>query len=227
MKESTANDPGAHDLLRAVHEATYRFPEGFPGFGADVAFQREALTAAGTLRVRSPREVVLAIDLDEADKTWLRREIASMVGHRWPLSYEAADGRHALRLGPDEGHVLGRLVRHADDATSFYRVRDGQIVQAVRRMGDRRVAITTQDHLATGDGRVLPTEYAVDYWDAATGRLTRADTYSDRYIVVANVYLPASRRVVTADDAGMTTRRFTLARHHLLDDRVAAGDAVP
>lgn len=38
-----ANDPAAHELLRAAHEATYHYPPDFPGFRAAIGY---ALTGA-------------------------------------------------------------------------------------------------------------------------------------------------------------------------------------
>lgn len=206
----------AAEFLRAAQASAYRFPEGFPGFAADLAFAHDAVLATGTVRVRSPREVSLDIALDETDAAWLRQELAAMVAHRWPLPAETSGP--VPRLASDDGHPLGRLLEiGAGPSATSYRVREGTIVQVVRPLGDSRIAVTTQEHLTTGDGRVLPTEYTVVAWDLAQSRLTRADTFSDRYTVVANVYLPAARRVVTAEDAGVTARQFTLSRHHLID----------
>ncbi|MBI3973480.1 MAG: DUF3386 family protein [Chloroflexi bacterium] len=231
-------DSAAHDLLRRAYEATYRFPVGFAGLRAALEFTRAAaetpedaevvLTTRGCVQVRSPRAVSVEIDTDAAGRDWLWQEIASLVGHRWPIPYGEADGRHALRLGPDDGHPLGRLVEVHDRFRSRYRVRDGQIVQITREMGKIRFSIHIQERFATADGRTLPTHFSVSYWEIGGGegaaeaqpkqahmggRLTRADTYSDTYVRVAGHYLPASRRVITADDGALTIHELRLSEH--------------
>lgn len=210
-------DAAAHDLLRTAHEAAYRYPAGFAGFAANLTFTRDDRGASGWVRLRSPRDLALEIDADDGDEGWIRREIGSIAGHRWEAPYDAADGRYALTLGPDDGHLLGRLIEFADDPfSSSYRVTAGRITQVNRQMGGVRFSINLQEHLPTGDGRALPSCFTVSFWDAEQGRLTRADTYRDHYVPVAAVYLPAIRRVVTADDAGMTVREIRFSDHELL-----------
>ncbi len=217
------NDPAAHALLRAAYDGTYRFPTGFAGFVAAVRFAQDETTASGALRVRSPREIEVEIPADEATVGWVARELGSVAGHRWPTPYAESDGRWTLTLGPEDRHPLGRLVRfHDDPFDSSYRVRDGRITQINRRMGPVRFSITLQAHVQTDDGRVLPTAFSVVHWDTVQGRLNRADTYCDRYAPVDGVYLPVSRRVVTADDAGVTAREMALIDHALLPANVAA-----
>lgn len=46
--------------------------------------------------------------------------------------------------------------------------------------------------------------------------MTRSDTYHDWYELVQGVPLPAFRRVITADDAGITLRQLLLSEHELL-----------
>lgn len=213
----TTNDPAAHALLRGAHEATYHFAPDFGGFRAALELSHDAGAAAGTVEVRSPREIALAVAADEEALAWARQELGSLVGHRWDAPYEAGDGRYTQTLGPDDGHPYGQLVRlHDDRFASSYRVRDGQIAQVNRRMGAMRFTIHIQERRAAGANRTLPTHFTVTYWDAERGRLVRGDTYRDRYVEVDGVPLPASRLVVTASDDGLAYRRLELTGHELL-----------
>jgi hypothetical protein len=218
LTATVVNDPVAHQMLRGAHDAGYRFPAGFGGFAATVTFSQDGAAATGTVELRSPRAVTLTIAADETGQAWLRQEIASMAGHRSPTDYETGDGRYTLTLGPDDDHPLGRLVQfHDDPFASSYRLRDGRITQVNRRMGKTRFTIDVQEHVVTRDGRLLPAYFTVAYWDVEQDRLTRADTYADRYTVVEGVFLPAARRVSTADDTGITVRELRLSDHHLLE----------
>jgi hypothetical protein len=169
-----ANDPAAHAMLRRAYEATYRYPPGFAGFRAALEFTRSdpaapgaAHVARGQVQARSPQAVSVEVETDAAGRNWLWQELASIIGHRWPTPYEEADGRHGLTLGPDDGHPLGRLLQvHGDRFGSSYRVRDGQIAQIIRRFGNMRFAIHIQERVATSDGRTLPTQFTVAYWEA-------------------------------------------------------------
>jgi hypothetical protein len=221
---AVANDPAAHAALRQAHAAGYKFPAGFAGFTASLTFVQEGEAVSGRVTVRAPRDIQLDLETDEAAIGWLKQEIGSMAGHRWPTTYEAGDGRWTLTLEEDANHPLGQTVTvHDDPFGSSYRLRDGHISQVHRQMGGTRFTITILEHQAAADGRTLPSVFTVAYWDIAEGRLTRADAYTDRYATVAGASLPVRRRVVTSTDTGQTTRELTLNGHELLTGEASTG----
>lgn len=214
---TAANDPAAHAALRQAHDAGYKFPPGFAGFTASLTYIQDGEAVSGRVTVRAPREIEFDIAADDAGLGWLRQEIGSMAGHRWPSPYEASDGRWTLTFGDDAAHPLGQTVSvHDDPFGSSYRVRDGRISQVNRQMGGTRFTITILDHQAAIDGRTLPSLFTVAFWDIAADRLTRADAYTDRYATVSGLSLPVGRRVVTSADTGQTTRELVLNGHELL-----------
>jgi len=220
------NDPAAHAVLREAHDAGYKFPAGFAGFAATHTFSEDGEAVTGHVTVKAPREIEFEIAADEAALGWLRQEIGSMAGHRWPSPYEAGDGRWTLTLGDDATHPLGQTVTvHDDPFHSSYRLRDGRISQVNRQMGGTKFTITILDHQPATDGRTLPSLFTVTFWDIASGRLTRADAYTDRYAAVSGASLPVGRRVVTSSDTGQVTRELILIGHELLIDEASDGPA--
>lgn len=224
-------DPAAHRLLRRAYEATYRFPEGFGGFEAALYYARDPACRSGTVEIRSPSDIRITGSIEDER---LRRELSSIVSHRWPLSYEDADGRHRLSIEPEK-HSLGTLVRVEDDGTdSTYHVHGGHIQQIERSVGGRRFSINIQERNYTDDGRALPAHFCAVYWqidgDGMEKRLVRTDIYRDGYIPVGGVYLPLSRRVVTADDSGTSIWQILLRDHRLLEgggnDPAIAGNTI-
>lgn len=220
-----ANDPAAHELLRGAHQVGYRFPAGFPGFRAALQFTNDQGRTSGTVEVNAPNQITLDLDTDEASRQWVLQEMASIVGHRWPASYEQQDGRYSLSLEPGE-HPLGQLIRFNDDRfSSAYRVRNGRLSQINRGMGKMRFTINIMEHAQVEDGRIVPTQFSVVYWDTTDGRrLVRADAYTDRYAPVDGVYLPTLRRVITASDDGLTAQEMVLTGHEILPESAAAQD---
>lgn len=219
-----ANDSAAHELLRGAHQVGYRFPEGFSGFRAALQFTNDEGSTPGTIEVFAPNQITLDLDADEASRNWVLQEMASIVGHRWATPYEQQDGRYNLTLEPGE-HPLGQLVRFNDDRfSSAYRVRDGSLSQINRGMEHMRFTINILEHEQVEDGRVVPTQFTVTYWDTNEGRLTRADAYTDRYVPVDGVYLPTLRRVITATDDGLTVQEMVLTGHEILPEGSAPQD---
>jgi len=224
---SEPGEPAAHRLLRQAQESVYRFPQGFGGFTATLYYAWDAECRAGTVEVRSPSDIRITGSISGDAR--IRRELTSIVSHHWPLAYEDSAGRHRLSLEPGE-HPLGVLVRVEDDGMdSAYRIQGGQIQQIERRLGGRRVSTNIQERLHTADGRALPIHFCAVHWEAAReteSRVIRTDIYRDGYISVDGVYLPLSRRKLTAEDSGTSIWRFLLRNHRLLDGAQAGNAAV-
>lgn len=146
----------------------------------------------------------------EEASQWLRGALGNAVGHRRGGDFAQGDGRHPLTFGPDDGNPLGRQVVLNDTLESSYRVRDDRVTEVVRTMGDRRFIITVLE-TANGDGRkYLPRHFVVTYFDAASGAITEVQSFSDTHAKIAGAWLPTSRRVITAADGRITSRRFEL-----------------
>lgn len=218
-------DAAAHELLRRTHAAGYRYAPGFGGFSADLYYARDGESWSGTVEARSPRDIRYGGNLEDADER-LGREVSSVVGHRWGVPYEESDGRFRLSLDPGES-PLGRLVRVEDDGMdSRYRIQGGHITQIERRVGERRFLIHIQERSFTGDGRALPIHFCAVYWDVPGGHVVRTDIYRDGYISLKGVYLPLSRRIITAGDGGITTRQILFRNHELLGETSSERKAV-
>ncbi len=175
--------------------------------------------SAGSLEVRAPLEMKFWESMQGADDR-LEQELLSLLVYRWHLSYEEAEGQHRLTVDEDE-HPLGRLVRVDDGLDSSYRVRGGGIQQVNRTVEGVRFSVHIQECIFTGDGRTLPAHFSTSYWDARQERLVRAEVCRDGYVAVGDVYLPSSRRIITAEDSGITTRQILLRDHELIGEGAA------
>jgi hypothetical protein len=197
-------------LLRRAHEAGYRFPSTFAGFSATI---RTSAGDTGTVTVTGRTAVDLTFDgspSDEAD--WVRGEIASIVSHRWASGYDDGDGRWTKRADGETVTILD------DPFDSAYRLRDNHISEVHRTVGASRFVISVSERVRTADGRYLPVHFTVFHWGTGSGRLTRADHFTDAFALVDGVYLPSRRQVVSATDEGLRTRVLELAEHRVRAD---------
>ncbi len=198
-------------LLRRAHETGYRFPSTFGGFTATV---RTSAGDTGAVAVTGRTTVDLTIDGEPSDDVaWARGEIASIVSHRWASGYDEGDGRWTKRS--DDGETVRML---DDPFDSAYRLRDNHISEVHRTVGESRFVISVSERVRTADGRYLPVHFTVFFWNTASGRLTRADHFTDAVALVDGVYLPSRRQVVSASDEGLSTRVLDLADHTVLAD---------
>lgn len=205
-------------LVREAHEAGYRYPPSFPGFRAALHFRAAGLEARGRLILRAGESPEVEVELPEGEERWLAHELASLARHRFHSAYEDADGRSRKLLHEEDGSPLGRLVAIEDAMDSSYRIGGEGINEITRTHGGSRFTIVIQQRVKAPDGRLVSSAFTVCHRDAESGRLLRADAYSDTFIERDDLFLPARRRVVTASDTGLTVRELELSSHELLEE---------
>jgi hypothetical protein len=206
--------PSPDDLLQRAHEASYRLPAGFAGFRAAIRFSGPA-AAEGSVVVRAGERPELDIDLPEDERRWLEHELGSLVGHRLHRTYDDGDGATGKRLGADDGSPHGHLIELEDKMDSSYRVLDDHLTEITRTHGGQRFTIVIQERATAPDGRAISSAFTVIHW--GDDAVARADAYSDAHVEVADVLLPARRRVASGTASGLVVRQFELDGHELLD----------
>jgi hypothetical protein len=212
----TGADPAAVALFEEALAARAHW-QGMPGFTARIQGKVDGRPFKGTVTVSAKGELDLDVD-DEATQSWVEDHLNSVVLHRGGGPRGEGKGKPVLRFADAEAdHPLGRLVAFEGGRfASSYRIKDGQIRVVNREMGGRHMTITVLDTERNAEGRFLPHSYTVQYWDAATGALRRAETVRQTWQRVGGWDLPASYTVTAASDTGLAVRSFTLSQHKLL-----------
>ncbi|MGH7235695.1 MAG: DUF3386 family protein, partial [Nitrospiraceae bacterium] len=105
-KTEVKDDPRARALLRQAFEKTARWQSDFKGFVADLTANVNGREVNGTVTVKGPRDVTVALPDPDMQK-WAEGQIAMMAVHRGPRSFDDSDGKYALTLGDDVDHPLG------------------------------------------------------------------------------------------------------------------------
>jgi hypothetical protein len=215
MLTETEGARRADELVRGAHARAYRYPPGFEGFCAELAWRTEQGSGGTTVVARTGPEVEL--DGGSGDEPeWVVGELRSIVGHRQHSEYEHGDGSHDGKRLTSSTHMLGELVELGDSLDSSYRVAGGEISTVTRTMGNRRFTIVVHERSPMPDGRTLPTSFTVFFWDEESGALTATEAYRDEVVEVDGVFLPARRRVVRGDEDGLTVRELELSEHATL-----------
>jgi hypothetical protein len=216
-------DPAAFALLKEAHDRRDTFPAGFSGLTADVLLNDNGKEVKGALTYTSAGEVKLTLtDATKQEEEWANEELGSALAHRRKDDFAHGDGSHPLTFVQDDHSPLGRLIALNDRFKSAYRVKDGQITEVTRSMGKIRFTITVLDNKFVEDGKYLPNQFVVTYFDASSGAIQHVDLFSDGFVKVGNAWIPSSRRVVTAENGSFTTRSLALTNIHLLGSTTAA-----
>ncbi|MEW6129642.1 MAG: DUF3386 family protein [Acidobacteriota bacterium] len=216
-KEAKA-DPEAYALLKKAHDARQTFPQNFRGFAADFTFNDNGRITKGTLLYSDAKGVEVKIDgLSEEAKEWVNDQLSSMLAHRRGGDFAKGDGRYPLTFGEDDKNPLGRLLQLNDSMKSSYRVRDGQTVEVTRTMAGDKFTITVLETTLTEGGKFLPKHFTVTYFDAKTGQLKRTEMFTDAYANTSGLWVPASRRIIRAENGQVTARIIEISNVRLRD----------
>jgi hypothetical protein len=209
------DDPKARELLHRAFDRTARWRADFVGFTAALTVNDDGTEQRGTVDVTMPRTVEVSI-AEAGLQQWTQQQLAMMVGHRGYRSFDQADGKYVLTLGPEEVHALGRLIYiNGDGMNSRYRVKDERICQIQRSMERVKFTINIEDTITTRDDKVLTTRFTVYYFAPSTGQLTQVESFADDYTEVRGVVLPKMRRVTFAEDGEARVRELILSDHVL------------
>lgn len=215
---TVADDPQARDLLRRAFEATARWPKGFQGFTADLTVNVNGKETAGSILVKSPREV--SVQLTDGDiQKWAQEQLGMIAVHRGPRSFDESDGKYILTMEEDR-HPLGvKLTIHGSN--SYYRLKDNRITQINRKMAHPGMnpfafTINVEESAVTKDHKNLTTKYTVYYYSPTDGTLTNVESFTDTHIRIGACDLPATRRIITYESNQVVVKQLTFTNHTVL-----------
>jgi len=209
------DDPQARELLRRAFEKTARWPADFKGFSADLTANVDGKEFAGTATVKSAQDVAVSLPDAEVQK-WAAGTIGMIAVHRGPRTFDQSDGKSVLTLDSGAVHPLGQTIHIHDALKSHYRVKNDRITQINRTMGPMKFTINIEDSVSTAENKYLTTRYTVYYFNPQDGRLTNVESFTDSHARVGQADLPASRRIISAENGTVSVKTLTFTNHRLL-----------
>jgi Protein of unknown function (DUF3386) len=200
-------DPAAWNMLKSARETSQTLPSNFAGVTFDVVLNDSGKVAKGSINYEAGGSAELKVEgLDEEVKGWLNEQTMSIIAHRRGGDFSKGDGRHPITFAEDDNSPAGRRIAINDKMKSYYRVRDNLVAEVDRTMGADHFIITVLETTKTPDGKNLPRHFTVTYFDANSGAVKRAETFTDEYKLIDGVWFPASRRMFRAENGKVITR---------------------
>jgi hypothetical protein len=209
------DDPEAREILRRAFEKTARWPADFKGFTADLTVNVDGKEEKGSVTVRSAQDVSVSLANPEIQK-WATGTIAMIAVHRGPRTFDQSDGKSVLTLDREAVHPMGQTIHIHDSLKSHYRVQDDRITQINRTMGPMKFTINVEDSALTQDNKYLTTRYTVYYFNPQDGKLANVESFTDTHVRLGRADLPASRRIISAENGSVSVKSLTFSNHQLL-----------
>jgi Protein of unknown function (DUF3386) len=217
-EKKKAEDPAATKLLAEARAARAEWTD-FPGFSADLAVNDDGKIVQGKVNVTAAGKVNVEL-ADKKGMTWVRRELASLVAHRLPLSLTKATP--CAFVDDNANHPSGRAIRVlSDELHSSYRVRDRQIGEVNRTAGDVRFTITILENATTKEKKYLPISYVVTTWDVKSKELKSSRSYHHKWKRMGAFDFPESVLIVTGTAGQLEVQQITLSNVRLSESGTA------
>src|SRR5262249_48614590 len=155
------------------HDSWARWDD-FPGFTADLEVNIEGTVSTGHVEV-SPSGKVKVEAAAPAAQTFAQEVLVSIVGHR--LGQRLDVNAPCVFVDQNAAYPLGRAVHVLGDAPgTSYRIRDRQVLEVNRLMGNVRYTHIILENRRNIDQKHLTISFVANSWDATTGALRRTDT---------------------------------------------------
>jgi hypothetical protein len=200
-------DPKAYEALRDTRQTRYYFTSALAGFTADLTINDNGRISIAALTYAPDEGIDLQFKTpDESREPWALEMVTNMLGHRRPASFVQGDGRWSITFGSEDNSPAGRKVLLNDPMQSSYRIRNGRVSEVSRSAGDQRFTISIMEETEAESGRYLPRHFTVTYFDAKTGAIRRTDSFTDEYRKISGAWVPASRRLIRAENGQVVTR---------------------
>ena len=207
-----------HALVQGTREHREALSPRFGGFRARLRVRLDGEQHSGTLLFKPPRTVEVKLEDEEAQRS-AEETLRSMIFHRMPpRKRDSSQPQKPLRMGTPDSHRLGRLVHLGDRFESSYRIRDNQIFEINRQMGDTRLVITVIENRFTPKGRHLPRHFLVTLFDLETGALKSASAYTDEYVEMEGNFLPKRRQITSTRKGGTRNLDILMEQIELLEE---------
>jgi Protein of unknown function (DUF3386) len=196
----------AEVLLQTAYDRRYTWNEAFPGYEAEVAVKYQDSYIQGSVR--------LFPDLNTATKDIIDKNIrqvtlaqmqmtASQLQH---TTFEEMHGQFEFKLIKNE-EGLAEIEETKDDLSARYLVKDEEIIQVDRNLGEMTVQIRTIDSLKTPEG-YLQTHFQATFRNPKTEEILEQDDIRDEFQKVGDYYLLAKREIRRGDGENWVSKLY-------------------
>ncbi|HAC63564.1 MAG TPA: hypothetical protein DCF68_08480 [Cyanothece sp. UBA12306] len=206
----------AQELFRSAYENRYTWDRNFPGYEADITYQRGDQVFTGQVKINQD----LSAEVFNIDDPQVKKEIHGQLWeigiHRIRRSFEDTHAENTFRYGnTDETGAVEILLGGKSEGDS-YKLRNNEVCHVHRHIHGVVVSIDTFSSHDTGQG-YLSHRYDSIYHDPKTGEVkTPKSDFEDNYTKVGDYYILSSRKIETEAEGQKITKQFEFSNIKLL-----------
>jgi hypothetical protein len=188
----------AKTLLQTAYDNRYTWNQDFPGYLAEVAVRYQDTYVQGAVLIEPTLQVATQHIVDKDIRQVITAQLQMMSTQLQPTTFEAMHGQYQFSLIRN-GDKTAEIEETKDDLSARYIVKNNEIIQVNRNIGEYVIEIKTIDSLKDPEG-YLQSHFQATFRDAKTNELVEQDDIRDSYEKVGGYYLLAKREIRRGDN---------------------------
>ena len=196
----------AKTLLKTAYDNRYTWDKAFPGYQAEVAVRYQGTSVQGSVLLDANLQVATQNVIDQEIRQVIMAQVQMAATQLHAATFDEMHGQSQFALIGNEGNTA-EIEETKDENSDRYIVKDQEMIQVNRNIGEFTVEIKTLDSLKTTEG-YLQSHFQAIFRDAKTAELIEQDDIRDSYEQVGNYYLLAKREIRRGNAEGWLSRLY-------------------
>ena len=196
----------ARTLLKTAYDRRYTWDKAFPGYQAEVAVRYQDTSVQGSVLLDANLQVATQNVIDQEIRQVIMAQVQMAATQLHAATFDEMHGQSQFALIGNEGNTA-EIEETKDENSDRYIVKDQEMIQVNRNIGEFTIEIKTLDSLKTTGG-YLQTHFQAIFRDAKTAELIEQDDIRDSYEQVGNYYLLAKREIRRGNAEGWLSRLY-------------------
>ncbi len=186
--EQPSANISALEIFRNAYNNRYTWDGNFPGYTAVVKVEQDGKIDNGTVNINSDLTVdVKGIKSDSAREA-VDQQLRMIIIHRRRTPFEVAHKNHTYKLLKSDNDGTVEILEQGKSTEARYKVRDKQIIQVNRKLGDTYVTVDLLN-LLDMEKSYIATGYDTAFRQIESQKLLGEMKSEDSYEKVGDYYL--------------------------------------
>jgi Protein of unknown function (DUF3386) len=178
----------ARELFQTAYASRYTWDENFPGYTADVELKQADAVYAGKIRINPDLIVEVTGIADEQVQGGILTQLTDLTIACQRINFEEVYDKYEFICGESDITDTVEILLKGDSMESKYQIRDREIYQISRTLGNTSAVFTYLQNFDTGEGYIRD-RYDAIFRDVQTNQIIEHIKFTDSYDKIGKYYV--------------------------------------
>jgi CRISPR/Cas system CSM-associated protein Csm5 (group 7 of RAMP superfamily) len=178
----------ARELFKTAYTSRYTWDENFPGYTADVELKQADAVYTGKIRINRDLIVEVTGIADKQVQGGIITQLTDLTIACQRINFEESYSKHEFICGETDTTDAVEILVKGDSMESKYQIRDREIFQISRTVGNTSAVFAYLQNLDTGEGYIRD-RYDAIFRNVQTNEIIEHIKFTDSYDKVGRYYI--------------------------------------